>query len=254
MKILSKIKINNLTYLFLILCALCGYLKNISIIFFICIWHECGHIFFLRLFNYEIIEIELAPFGGITTTNKRINSSINKEIIINIGGILNQIILFLILLLLKNHLNIITYNLFMFYNFTILIFNILPIISLDGNNIIHLLLEKIFSYNLSYKMNYIISSFSLIIFLIINYQYNIDNYFIIIFLFIKSIVYIRNYRHLKNKFLLERYINDFEYKKIDNKTQTIKQLRKEVKHYFKENDKYVSEEKMIAAYLHNNKI
>ena len=254
MKILSKIKINNLTYLFLILCTLCGYLKNIAIIFFICIWHECGHIFFLRLFNYEIAEIELAPFGGITKTNKRINSSINKEIVINLGGILNQLILYLIILLLKNHLNIITYNLFIFYNFTILIFNILPIISLDGNNIAHLLLEKIFSYNLSYKINYIISSISLIIFLFINYQYNIDNYFIIIFLFVKSIVYIRNYKQLKNKFLLERYINDFEYKKINNKTKSIKHLKKEVKHYFKENNKYVSEGKKIEAYLHNNKI
>ena len=84
MNLIRKVRINNFTYLFLCLCFLCGYIKNICIIFFICIVHEFGHVIFIKLFKYEITCIELFPFGGFTTINKRINTSINKDIIISI--------------------------------------------------------------------------------------------------------------------------------------------------------------------------
>lgn len=249
-KFYKKIKINNYTYLFFIICALCGYLKNISIIFLICFIHELGHVFFSYIFKYEIISIELFPYGGLTTTNKKINSSINKEIIINLGGIFFQLIFILLLYLFKSNLNIITYNLYINYNFILIIFNLLPIISLDGNNIIHLLLEKFFSYQLSYQLNFLISLIVLILFFIINYTYGIDNYFIISFLFFKSIMYLKNYKYLKKRFLLERYLYDFEYKKIDNNTKNINDLKKEVRHYFKEDNRYIKEDKKIENILY----
>ena len=174
-KFYNKFKINNYTYIFFVLCALCGYLKNISIIFFICLIHEFGHIFFIKYFKYDIVCVELLPFGGFTTTNKRINSNINKDIIINFGGIFFQIIIYFVLLLLKNSMNIITYNLFINYNFIIMFFNLLPIIPLDGNNITHLFLEKFFSYKISYKINFIISTCTLIIFLVFNYLFSIHS-------------------------------------------------------------------------------
>lgn len=248
----NKFKINNYTYLFFLICALCGYLKNISIIFLICTIHELGHVFFIKLFKYEIASVELFPFGGFTTTNKKINSSINKDLIINIGGILFQLIFIITLIIFKNRFNIITYNLYINYNFMLIIFNLLPIIPLDGNNILHLLLEKFFSYKLSYEINFILSTIMLIIFLIINYVYNIDNYFIISFLIYKGIIYLKNYKHLKNRFLLERYLYDFHYKKIDNTTKNINGLRKEVLHFFKEDNKYIKENRKIEKLLYKN--
>jgi len=250
-KFYKKLKINNYTYFFFILCALCGYLKNIFIIFIICIIHELGHVFFSYVFKYEIESIELFPFGGLTTSNKKINSSINKDIIINFGGIMFQSIFILFLYFFREKINIITYNLFITYNFVLIIFNLLPIIPLDGNNIIHLLLEKIFSYQISYQINFIISIISLIIFLIINYVYHIDNYFIISFLLYKSFINIKNYKYLKNRFLLERYLYGIEYKKIDNHTKDINNLKKEVLHYFKENNKYIREKQKIENLFFN---
>jgi len=253
MKILfNKFKINNYTYLFFLICSFCGYLKNISIIFLICTIHELGHVFFIKLFKYEIDSIELFPFGGLTTTNKKINSSINKDLIINFGGILFQLIFILLIVAFKNRFNIITYNLYINYNKILILFNLLPIIPLDGNNILHLLLEKFLSYKLSYKINLIISTIVLIIFLIINYIYNIDNYFIISFLIYKGITYLKNYKYLKNRFLLERYLYDFEYKKIDNTTKNINSLKKEVLHFFKEDNKYIKETKKIEKMLYKN--
>jgi len=174
-KFFNKFKINNYTYFFFVACALCGYLKNISIIFFICLIHEMGHIFFIKLFKYEIVSVELLPFGGFTTTNKLINSNINKDIIIAFGGILFQIIFIIFLYLLKNNFNLITYNLFINYNFILIIFNLIPIIPLDGNNILHLFLEKFFSYKISYYLNLIFSLIFLILFFIINYIYYLFN-------------------------------------------------------------------------------
>lgn len=245
----KKIKINNYTYLFFLLCALCGYLKNVLIIYAICMIHEFGHVFFSYIFNYEIISIEIFPYGGFTTTNKRINSNINKDIIINFGGIIFQSLFIFVLYLFKNNFNIITYNLFVNYNIILIVFNLLPIISLDGNNILHLFIEKFFSYNFSYKINFIISLIFLIIFLILNYLLNIDNYFIILYLFFQSFIYIKNFKYLQKRFLLERYLYDLDYKKIDNKTKKIKDLKKETLHFFKGNNRYIKENEIIKNIL-----
>ena len=119
----NKLKINNYTYLFLIICALCGYIKNIAIIFIICLIHELGHVYFIKLFKYKIVSIELLPFGGFTTIDKKINTSINKDIIIACGGIIFQLILLLIIYLFKRYFNIITYNLILDYSMILIVFN-----------------------------------------------------------------------------------------------------------------------------------
>jgi len=247
--ILNKLKINNYTYLFFIICALCGYIKNITIIFAICLFHELGHVFFIKLFKYKVVSIEILPFGGFTTIDKKINTSINKDILIAFGGIFFQLILLIIIYIFKNSFNIITYNLIINYSLILIFFNLIPIIPLDGNNIIHLLLEKFFSYHLSYYLNFFISIISLILFFIINYVYNLDNYFIISFLIYKVIVYFKNYKFNRNRFLLERYLYDFDYYKIDNKTKNINDLKKNVLHYFKEDNRYIREkEKIINSF------
>lgn len=224
---------------------LCGYIKNILIIYFICVIHELGHILFINIFKYNILYVEILPFGGYTHIDKRINSSINKDILICMGGIINQIILFIVIYLFKNSMNIITYNLFIKYNFFIMIFNILPIIPLDGNNLFHLLLEKYFSYKKAYYINLYISIIVLVIFLLINYIYNIDNYFIITFLVYKLILYIKNYKYLHNRFLLERILYNLDYKSINNNTNNIDDIKKEVYHFFKINNKYINEKDYI---------
>lgn len=245
MNIFKKIKINNYTYFFIIICLLCGYIKNISIIFFICLFHEFGHIIFIKLFHYEINTIEILPFGGYTNINKKINTSINKDLIIALAGIINQIILGIIIFIFKNYFNNITYTLITKYNLIIIIFNLIPIIPLDGNNIMHLLLEKMFSYNLSYKLNLGISCLFLLIFIYINYKFHIDNYLIASFLLYKIIMAFKNYKYYKNRFLLERYLYDFPYQKIDNHTKDISNLRKNVLHFFKEGNHYVKEKDKI---------
>ena len=247
--IFPKFKINAVTYFVFLSFLLTGFIKNILIIFLIIIIHELGHVFFLKYFHYEIERVEIFPFGGLTTTkNKYINSPINKDILIYFGGILFQGILYFFMYLLRNtgHLSDYTFSLFKTYNTSILIFNVLPIYPLDGGEILHLFLEKYLPYK---KALTIISYFSflfLILFVLYNIKSNLNNYIAISFLLYKTIDFTKKKKLLQHKFLLERYMHSFPYKKIEhNEEQNLNVLKKETLHFFKNGNKYLHEQEIV---------
>lgn len=233
------IKINIVTIYFLLILFLCGYLKIGLIIFLIVIIHELGHVFFTLLFHHKVIDITIYPFGGITRINKDLNTPIYKELLIASGGVIFQLLLFLI----NNYFPLSVYvkSNFIKYNFSILFFNLLPIIPLDGSIILNALLNKIFSYKKSYYLYFIISIIGIFIYLITNIWFSLNNYLIISLFVIKTIYAWKNYKFLLNRFLLERYINKYEYKYINTKEGNLDILKINTYQYFKENDKIVSE-------------
>ena len=246
------IKVNFLTLYFLLLLFLCGFIKIGLIIFFIVIFHELGHVFFIKLFKYKIIDITIYPFGGIIKTDKDINTPPNKELFIASGGILAQIILFIIISFLP--INILTKELFYKYNISIMFFNILPIIPLDGSIIINSLLNKVFSYKLSYYLYIIISILFTIIYLLFNYWYSINNYLIVSLFIIKTYYAIKNYKYLKTRFLLERYLNKYDFKYISTKTGNLDILKLDTYQYFREQDCIVSEYKKLQEKFDKTKV
>lgn len=252
MNILNKFHINFYTYIFIFLCFISGYIKNVLIIFFLCIIHELGHIFFICIFKYKVKKVEIFPFGGYTTIDKLLNTSINKDLIISMGGIFFQLIFWVVLLFINKIDNIYIYDLFVYYNKVLIIFNLLPIIPLDGSKILNHILEKSFSFRISYLSNIVISSFILLVFIIINYLDNYDNYFIIIFLFYSIITYYKNYKYIINRFLLERYLYDNYYSKIEYHTKKIKDLKKETYHYFDFNNTFISEKQKLRDLFDKN--
>ena len=237
------IKVNFLTLYFLLLLFLCGFIKIGLIIFFIVIFHELGHALILKLFKYKIIDITIYPFGGIIKTDKDINTPPNKELLIASGGILAQIILFIVISFLP--INILTKELLYKYNLSIMFFNILPIIPLDGSIIINSLLNKVFSYKISYYLYIIISILFTIIYLLFNYWYSINNYLIVSLFIIKTYYAIKNYKYLKTRFLLERYLNKYDFKHISTKSGNLDILKLDTYQYFREQDRIVSEYKKL---------
>ena len=244
------IKVNPLTLYFLLLLFLCGFIKIGLIIFFIVIFHELGHVFFIKLFKYKIIDITIYPFGGIIKTDKDINTPPNKELLISSGGIIAQIILFIIIYFLP--INILTKEIFYKYNLSIMLFNILPIIPLDGSIIINSLLNKILPYKLSYYLYIIISIIFTIIYLLFNYWYSINNYLIVSLFIIKTYYAIKNYKYLKTRFLLERYLNKYEFKYISTKIGNLDILKLDTYQYFRENGSIVSEHTKLKEKFDNN--
>jgi hypothetical protein len=91
----------------------------------------------------------------------------------------------------------------------------LPILTLDGGNLLNLLLNKVFNYLTSFYISIFIS-FLTIIFLIyfcISYFHNFNLFLMSIFLIFKIIKIIKNIKYSYNKFLLERYLYNFRFKK-----------------------------------------
>lgn len=251
--ILSKIDINVSTLLFILLYFFCGYIKDIIIIYFIIFFHELGHVFMSLLFKRKILKITLYPFGGITKTNSYLNSSMKEDFYIYIGGILFQIVLELIVVLLYYN-QIIDFDLITkiyMYNHSMILFNLLPIIPLDGYLLFNLLFNKYLAYYKSLYFSFFLSILILIWFTLKNY----DNYIIISFLIYNSTIYLKNIGFLYNRFILERYLYDFNYKKIlyynyDN----LKALRKNCFCYFKKNNRYQSEKKILMKKFDNYNI
>ena len=233
------IKVNFLTIYFLLILFICGYLKVGLIIFFIVIFHELGHVFFIKLFKYQILDITIYPFGGITHIRKDLNTPVNKEILIALGGIIFQILLFLIINLIPLSLNTKLY--FYKYNLSIMIFNILPIIPLDGSIVINALLNKFFSFKTSYHLYFFISCIFILLYLFSNIWFSLNNYLIISLFVVKTYYAYKNYNFIFNKFLLERYLNKYEFKYLSTREGNLDILKIDTYQYFRENKKIVSE-------------
>ena len=247
-----KCKINIATYVFFLISFLCGYFKNILFIFCIVFFHEMGHVFLIKLFHYQIVKVEFYPFGGITEVAKPINSSINKELLISLGGIFFQFLFYIIIMLsYKNSLiSFENYSLLSFYNKTIMIFNLLPIIPLDGSVFIHTFLEKFFSYQKSFQLYQILSLFFFVLFILYNIFFSIDNYFICIVLFVQLLLVQKRKKYYIHRFYLERFLYSFPYKKIQNqKEEDISVLKKETRHFFYEKNRYLTEKEKIMEYF-----
>lgn len=220
-------KIHPFFYIFAIICIITGYFKDFIFITFILLFHELGHIITSFYFKWKIDKILLLPFGCITLFDEYINRPIKEEFLIALMGPIFQIILF-----------IIDNNLFRFYNTNLLIFNLIPIFPLDGSKIINIIFNKIFSFKSSHILSIIISIIGIIV--LLTFKFNLVFYIALIFLSIKTYKEFKSHKYLFNKFLLERYINNFNFKKTKI-VNNYKSLKRDYKHLIKFKNKYLTE-------------
>ncbi len=247
--ILTKFKINNATYLLIFTFLITGYIKNIILILIIVLFHELGHIFFLKKLDYTIDEVIIYPFGGLTKTSKLINTPINQDLLIYSGGVIFQIILsFIFYFLFKlNLITSLTFKLFLNYNFSILLFNLLPIKPLDGGEIMSLLIAKKYPFKKTLDYALFLSGISLFLFLIFNIHYSINNYLIMGYLLVKLNEFIKKKNYLFHKFLLERFLYTLPYQKIEHdELINTKVLKKDTLHFFKKDNRYYHEREILA--------
>ena len=184
--ILNKIKINNITYVMILLSLLSGYIKYCFIILFIVLMHEMGHVFFFWLFNIDIESIEIHPFGGITKVNKRIHERIYKDFLIALGGIIFQLLsMFIVLILFRaGVVAFSTYELFITYNVRVILFNLIPIVPLDGSKLLLGVLLKFISFKNSYYIMFVVSIMFMVLFVIYNYVNGLNDIVIVVFFMI----------------------------------------------------------------------
>lgn len=171
--------------------------------------HEIGHFATGYLLGWRVDKICIYPYGGCTKFNNFINSKIIEEFVVLIMGPITQILFFLCI---DNFLNHYDHVLLSKYNLSILLINLLPIYPLDGGKLLNL----IFNLSIPYKKSLIIScyfSFLIIpIFFIFNRSLSLN---IVVFLIIFKIVEeLKKIDYSYNKFLLERYLYNFKFKRV----------------------------------------
>lgn len=239
-------RIDSSTYLLMLLGLLSGYIKNVFIILIIVLIHEIGHVFFFYLFNIEIESIVIYPFGGVSKINKRIHERIYKDIFVSLGGILFQLLLFIIMYFLYKNGFIVssTYHMFNTYNRSIILFNLIPIIPLDGSKLFFALFTKFLSFRLSYILMVIVGIISLVLFILYNCIFKINDMVIYVFLIVNLYLVFKDYKYVMNKFYLERIMYDNYYNGIVNDS-SIDNIRLDKYYYFKVGKGYINEKKYI---------
>ena len=170
-------------------------------------FHELGHFLTAKIFNWKLDKIYIYPLGGLTKFNDKINKPVIEELLVNIMGPIFQII---ITIFLKN----IDSNILFFSN-SLLVFNLLPIVPLDGGKLLNIIISIFKPFRKSmYLVIYIsyLSYFLLLLFIIrIHSLFFTAIFFLLLFKIIEENKKISYYY---NKFILERYLFTYKFKKV----------------------------------------
>ena len=236
------------TYFLILSFLFTGYIKNIILIYVIVLFHEFGHILIIKLLGYKIIRVDIYPSGGITRIDKKINTKLSHDILIASFGLVFQILLTFLFSLLASlsYIRSSTYEMFLTYNTTIFVFNLLPIIPLDGYQLLRCFWEFLFPYKKAFQISFVISIISVLLFITYHQILSLNNYLIVTFLIYKMVAEFKNFKYQKERFLLERYLNDFPYRTIRNeKKLDLALLKKDTYHYFKNDHTYISEKNIL---------
>ena len=225
-------KIHPFFYFFTFICIINGLFKDYTYITFIILFHELGHILAGMFYKWKINKIVILPFGSLTIFNTLINVKLKEEFLVTISGPLFQILLFLIKI-----------PKFTYYNKMLLIFNLIPIIPLDGSKIIYVLLNKLTTFKKSEIISIIISF--IMIFYLFMENNSLISILVILLLLKKIIERCLLFKYIFYKFLLERYIYKIPFKKI-KKIKKIDKMKKDYQHLFCINNKYYEEQEILG--------
>ena len=159
-----------------------------------------------------------------------------KELIILIGGPLFQFLAyFLLIIIFKDDIRLVSV-----YHFGILLFNLLPIYPLDGGKILKIILDLFIPYKKSLLISIYLSYFLVLIIF-----FNIKELKINIIITISLLIILitkekRKINYIYNRFVLERYLNNYRFKKSEI-VDSINNFYRNKKHLIKDNGNYYFE-------------
>ena len=173
------------------------------------VFHELGHFIAAKIYNWKIERIYIYPLGGITKFNDNINKPVHEEIIITIMGPIFQIILTILFIKLN-----IDKDVYIFSKM-LLLFNLLPIVPLDGSKLITTIISIFKPYKKTLEMIIKVSylSYIFMLYFLIIEHYSLYMILIFILLLFKIIDEKNNITNYFNKFIFERCINNYLFKK-----------------------------------------
>lgn len=232
--ILNKIYVHPIFIITLFIFISIGEFRFITYFMLLILVHELGHILISLLFKWNIDKIIILPFGGLTKYNEIINRPLIEEFLVAISGILLQLIFYNFI---KYYID---YKYFSIINYFIILFNLIPIYPLDGSKILNVFFNIITSYKNSLNLTLIVSYIFIIIFILLFFKINKIIAFILIFLMFEVNKLKKDKKELFNKFLLERYLNEFKFRKKKT-VNSVDKMKKDYRHLFYIDGKYLTE-------------
>lgn len=222
----------------------------IFILFSLILVHELGHFITAMIFHIGVDKIYIYPFGGISKFNLSLNESLKKEFLILIMGPLMQLIFSFFLSQLEFFHNY--QKLIMVYNYTILTFNLLPIYPLDGGKLLNIILSFHVSFQKSLNVTFLISYltiFLLSLYFFIHY-FSLNVIIMISFLWYKLKKEESNKNYLFDKFLLERYLNSYQFKRR-KKVDDVRDFMRGRNHLVRSGGRYYTEKEVLYKKFNN---
>lgn len=248
---MDKIYFHPLFYIVSFIYLLTGHFKNLFYFTIIILIHELGHTLTGLILKFKVKKIEIYPYGGCSKLEYDLNELLSKELLVLIMGPFVQLgFMYLVKIL---ELSVPDY--FYTYNYLILAFNLLPIYPLDGGRLFQIIICFLFSYYNSLKYTIYLSYFVylLIFFYFIFFNWSLVTLLIFILLGLQIYKEIKQVDYYFNKFLIERYIYDYCFKK-KKIILDIKKMKKGYYHFFKRNNSNIGEKEILNEYFKNMKI
>lgn len=156
---LPPIHIHPILIFFIVISFVTGTFLELMTIFSIVFIHEMGHYGMAKLFKWRIRRVMLWVFGGVMETEEHGSRPVKEEILVTLAGPIQHLFIYLGLFILSDAgiLQDPVLQKALFYNITILIFNLLPIWPLDGGKLLFLVLTKLISFRKALDVIFIFS-------------------------------------------------------------------------------------------------
>lgn len=132
----------------ILLYVMMGLLKEIIIIFLLVLLHEISHVLVAKSCDIQVEAIELYPFGGVARLEQSIGIDPYTETVIAIAGPLNNFMLLGIggWLFRRGIFNPHLVQIFLDFNLSLALFNLIPALPLDGGRICRAYLTQKIGY------------------------------------------------------------------------------------------------------------
>ena len=227
-----RLKIDLKIFLFLFLFLLTSQIEIYITLMIFAIIHELGHLVAGLILKFKPEEVKLTPVGlqirfkiDSREYNEKIKEarSLNiKKAIIALAGPLTNLIIAVVTIIIgyfnANIQNTYIYQIIIYANFLIAMFNLIPIYPMDGGRVLKELLKIFIGSKKAYKITYIVSKTILILLtavasILVLYIHNIAIVIILAYLWYLEVIEIRRYNRRKN---IEKIIHNLEKEKILN--------------------------------------